>query len=114
MTTRLYLAGPMSGLPDFNIPAFDEAAHQLRAAGFGVINPADVGRGQPQAHWVWYMRRALENLAQADGIALLPGWEKSKGATLERTIALALGMPVLDWDAWLIRCTESRAPQTSD
>ena len=37
---RIYVAGPMSGLPAFNFPAFHEAAADLRACGFDVVNPA--------------------------------------------------------------------------
>lgn len=38
---RLYLAGPMTGLPDFNYPAFHAAAAAWRAAGWTVANPAE-------------------------------------------------------------------------
>ena len=31
---RIYIAGPMSGLPDFNYPSFDRAEQDLAAAGF--------------------------------------------------------------------------------
>jgi hypothetical protein len=38
--TRAYIAGPMTGLPEFNFPAFHAAAASLRARGFEVENPA--------------------------------------------------------------------------
>lgn len=47
-------------------------------------------------------------LAQADGLAMLEGWERSRGARLENTVALALGMPVMDVDGWIRRGTGGR------
>lgn len=38
---RIYLAGPMSGYPNFNFAAFDFAARKLRDLGFGVFSPAE-------------------------------------------------------------------------
>ena len=38
---RIYLSGPMSGLPELNFPAFHAEAARLRALGFEVVNPAD-------------------------------------------------------------------------
>ena len=38
---RIYLAGPMTGLPDHNFPAFRAAAEGLQQAGWEVVNPAD-------------------------------------------------------------------------
>jgi hypothetical protein len=46
-------------------------------------------------------RRAASR--DADGIALLPGWERSRGANLERHVALALELPVETIDTWLAR-----------
>lgn len=40
---RVYLAGPMTGIADYNFPAFNAAAARLRAEGFDVVNPADHG-----------------------------------------------------------------------
>ena len=101
---RVYIAGPMSGLPDFNYPAFNAAADLLRTHGVGVLNPADIEfsnrSGRPQA-WDWYMRRAIQMVSKADGIALLPGWEASKGANLEHDIAKALKMDIRNLDRWL-------------
>lgn len=92
-----YIAGPMSGYPDFNHPAFHAKAAELRAAGEDVINPADfdaeIGPDQP---WDAYLRRDLVLLAEkCDKIVLLPGWEKSKGATLERLVGAKLGMTIV-------------------
>lgn len=90
---RLQLVGPMTGLPQFNYPAFNAAAAELRAAGFQVWNPADCGLGpHPRG---WYMRQSLGALPHADAVVLLPGWEASAGARLEVHTALALDTPVI-------------------
>lgn len=88
---RIYLAGPMTGLPDLNFPAFHQAAASLRASGYEVINPAEIN-ADPAAGWNACMRADIAQLVTCDAIALLPGFEKSKGATLERHIARALEM----------------------
>ena len=94
---RLYVAGPMTGLPDFNYPAFNAAAEDLRSKGYDVLNPADLEStnltGKPQ-EWRWYMRHAIGMVVQADGLAMLPGWENSTGARLEHTIAMALKLDI--------------------
>lgn len=91
---RTYIAGPMTGYPDFNYPAFNAAAAQLRAAGIAAINPADHGV-VPGAAWEDYLRSDLAQLATCESIYFLPGWSKSRGALLEHHIATALGMRML-------------------
>ncbi|MDT4328506.1 DUF4406 domain-containing protein [Methylomonas sp. MS20] len=89
---RIYLAGPMSGIADFNYPQFNATAEQLRAKGFIVENPAE--NPVPQCGtWAGYMRLAIPQLLTCDMIALLPGWSVSKGARLEFDIATRIGMP---------------------
>jgi hypothetical protein len=89
----VYLSGPMTGLPLFNVPAFNAAAAELRARGFEVVNPAelDLADTAPMA-WADYLRRDIPQLCRCDTIALLPGWEASKGARLEAHIAAELDM----------------------
>lgn len=100
---KVYIAGPMSGLPEFNYPAFNAAEGRLLVAGHYPLNPARSEEhnttGKPQA-WDWYMRHALRMVADADGVALLPGWEDSRGAKLEHVVATALVLdirPLRDW-----------------
>jgi hypothetical protein len=88
---RIYIAGPMTGLPDFNFPAFNAMAAHLRSLGFEVLNPAE--HGLPlDLHWSVYMRHALRQLLAADSIFFLKGWTSSRGAKLESMVATALDM----------------------
>jgi len=101
---RLYVSGPMTGLPEFNYPAFRAAAAALSRVGYDVLNPVDAEEhnptpGEPQA-WDWYMRHALRMVLDADGVALLDGWEKSRGAALEVHIACALNLPIRPVEFW--------------
>jgi hypothetical protein len=110
---RIYVAGPMRGIPFFNFPAFHKAAWRLRAEGHMVFNPAerdiqatgvDISKGnstgdndKAEADHGFNLREALcDDLTficlQADAIALLPGWQSSKGATAEVATAIALGL----------------------
>lgn len=103
---KLYIAGPMTGMPDWNYPAFFAAEKWLDSIGIFGINPArtdgeNLGEalaraGTPETAkpWGYYLRRALLKLSVADGLLLLPGWEKSKGARLEVHVARELGMPL--------------------
>lgn len=90
---RIYVAGPMSNLPDFNYPAFHAEAARLRALGFEVFNPAE-NPVPPCGSWGGYMRMAIAQLVQCEAIRLLPGWENSSGARLEEHIAMRLGMRI--------------------
>lgn len=101
-TTRptLYLCGPMTGLPEFNYPAFDAAAAALRQAGYTVVSPAEDGL-PVHAPWNHHMRLAIAKLCACGAVATLPGLENSRGAQLEIHIATTLGMRVASVDAWL-------------
>jgi hypothetical protein len=112
---RLYIAGPMTGLPQYNFPAFATAALELRALGHDVVSPHEVPlpcgcRGLPpqcdaEDHgWSEFLRADLIALLQhAEAVALLPGWERSRGAKLEARVGRALlgdGL-VLPIDEWI-------------
>lgn len=100
--TRAYVAGPMTGLPDFNFPAFHDAAARLRALGFEVLNPAE-NPAPPCGTWLAYMRMAVAQVAQADAVVLLPGWENSRGAMVEYRLAVGMGLLIWPLDFALTR-----------
>lgn len=104
----------MRGYPNFNFPAFMAAAKQLRDLGHEVFNPAEkdiekygvevadssTGDLKDAEKAGFNLREAMAQdlgyiCLEADSIALLPGWEKSKGATAEHAAALALGLKVI-------------------
>lgn len=88
-----YISGPMSGLPEFNYPAFHQAAARLRKQGRHVVNPAEFELDTTK-DWTYYMRKDLAELTKCDAIYLLKDWNKSRGATLELFIATQLGLVI--------------------
>lgn len=98
---RVYVAGPMTGIKNFNYPAFHAEAKRLRALGFHVENPAE---NPVQTGWVQYMRAAVPQMVGCDWVVLLPGWKSSRGASIERHLALDLGMPVFNAGEITIPC----------
>lgn len=91
--TKTYIAGPMTGLPELNFPAFHQAAEWLRGMGHEVVNPAEIN---PDVSMEWHecMRADIAQLVTCQCIYLLPGWEDSRGAKLEHHIAERLGMRI--------------------
>lgn len=90
---RVYISGPMTGIDDLNVPAFNAAAAALEDAGYQVFNPAAHGVVEG---WEWadYLKLDLRELLNCDAFYTLPGWEVSKGASLEVHVAKQLG---LEW-----------------
>lgn len=109
LNVKLYIAGPMTGLPAFNYPAFDLAYALLTDVGYtNIITPTDACRSCSHPFeeigkhsWDWYIRSALRMISEAEGVALLPGWEDSKGATFEHQVASKLEIPRLLLTDWI-------------
>lgn len=82
--TIIYVAGPMSGIKDFNRPLFNMVAAELSDQGHSVLNPAILPDGLSQGQ---YMQICLPMVAVADELVMLPGWEQSEGAYIEFCLA---------------------------
>ena len=93
MAKKIYLCGAMSGLPDFNYPAFHAAAQEIRGLGHSVESPAE-NPAPDCGSWSGYMRLSIRQLTMCEAVVLLPRWEGSKGAAAEVQIAKILGIDV--------------------
>lgn len=104
---RWYLAGKMSGVPQFNFPMFDRVSAELRSYGMTIVSPAELDRpeireaalaspdGVPNERntggetWGDFLARDVKLIADSvDGIILTPGWLSSRGARLEAFVGL--------------------------
>ena len=99
---KIYLAGPMRGHHEHNFPEFYRVAERLREKGHEVFNPAENDNWRKSQGLPVTMRDLLGDdmvwiCAYADAVALLDGWEHSKGAQAERATATALGLTVSGW-----------------
>ena len=108
LVKRIYIAGPMTGYPEFNFPAFFRAQEKLEADGWQVFNPAQkdqedgvvegagwtTGDDQALVASGWSFRDAFlwdcEKVITSDAIYLLAGFERSSGARAELAVAEAI------------------------
>lgn len=109
MENNIYIAGPMTGKPEFNFPAFFEAEDYLKSEGWNVFNPArhdqEMGidvtgtTGDPDEIPNFCLRKALswdmQKICESGAIYMLKGWEHSSGAKAEHTLATALRLQVI-------------------
>lgn len=110
---KIYLAGKMRGLPYFGHQAFRDSAAKLRAEGHEVFSPVEHSESiyGPEIYTnspdgdetkagidgrVVFAADLAWICGQAEAVALLPGWETSKGAVAERAVAEALGLQVVE------------------
>jgi len=91
--TKVYIAGPVTGRTDYE-ERFNEAEASLVALGYEVLNPIAGGLVDG---WEYrdYINRGLRLLMEADEIYMLPDWESSPGARLERMYAEICGVRVV-------------------
>lgn len=125
-TTKAYLCGRMSWIPQFNFPAFDDAALDLRSREdedgrpeWIIVSPAELDDpetrkaalaspdGNPNRNpkkgqtWGDFLARDLKLIADEgiETIICLPEWWKSEGGRIEVFTACLphLGLPVLKY-----------------
>lgn len=100
---KIYVSGPMTGIAEYNFPAFDAAAEDIRSRGWEVISPAELEDLEDYADGVTpeqYRQLLLRDLQLIAGggvtdIVVLDGWEESGGATAEVALGRALKLPIL-------------------
>ena len=114
---KIYIAGPITGMPNHNEQAFADAERRLRENGEDPVNPFTIANrlstvygeiqksfdalySNPYSKESELARRMIDmdikELSKCDAIYLLPGWRKSKGTLNELQHARKLGLAVID------------------
>lgn len=102
----IYIAGPMTGRPLFNHPAFNAAEAKYAALGYRVFNPAKNGL-PPESPWREHMRVDIAALLRSRSVVLLDGWMDSLGAIKER-------LEELGWEIRPAYLAAQSAPQAQE
>ena len=104
---KVYIGGPIKGYSNRNISAFAEAERKLLALGHEPINPHNIPvdhEGKPcigdqatNGHgYGCYMIPDLKALLDCQGYTLLNGWENSRGAKVEKEVAMICGLEYVE------------------
>ena len=97
---RIYLSGKITGREKEDYTKqFARAESFYKTGGFDVINPVKIGeeilKQNPSATWEDFMQKDLEALKTCTHIALLEGWEESKGAKMEKAEAEKMVLEIM-------------------
>lgn len=88
---KVYIAGPMAGILEYNRPAFHQAAAEIAKAGHIALNPAILPGGLSQGE---YMDICCAMVRCSDAVYMLKGWENSEGAVIEHALARKIGLVI--------------------
>lgn len=75
----VFISGPTTNVVRY-WEAFEAAEDELQAAGFIPLSPARLPEGMSNTQ---YQRICMAMIDSADAVLFLPGWQGSRGATLE-------------------------------
>ncbi len=94
MIRTAYVTGKITGLPKTDVKEkFNYISNQLKGMGYQVVNPSAVA--DDSHSWDEAVRNDIKLMLECDEVHMLPDWQDSRGAQLERDIALRLGMQVV-------------------
>lgn len=93
---KVYISGKITGLPFEEVEGnFCNAQNRLEEEGFEVVNPLNNGL-LADDKWQNHMKADIKLLMECNTIYLLSNWKESRGATIERNLAVSLGYDVIE------------------
>ena len=75
-------------MPNLNRETFTKEATRIESLGHNPVNPFDLCDGSET--WEQAMVKDIRALLTCEAISMLPGWENSRGAVIEKLIAEAM------------------------
>lgn len=96
---KLYISGGISGIPNYK-ERFATARKQLQEHGYEIEDPSTYGFPD-DVSWEAAMKYDICRMLECDGVALLDGWEMSRGSCYEAELAKKLNMKVEPVASWL-------------
>jgi len=93
MATKIYISGKISGIENEAPELFAKAQKELQTKGFETVNPMTLNHAHDKS-WESYMKEDVKALCECDMIYMLSNWTDSRGAIIEHTIAVYLGLKV--------------------
>ena len=99
---RVYLSGPVAGIPNDNREAFNNAEEYFLMRGYEVVNPIKIGEGlklrlKREPMYKEYLLEDISYLMYCHIIYLLPNWEQSTRAVIERDVAKGLHLMITSY-----------------
>ena len=94
---KIYIAGKVSGEPIAECTMkFGQAQKELETWGFEAVNPLAVV-GDFKSSWDAAMKKCIKALVDCDGMVILPDWQDSPGAKIERQLAEDLNIVIVNF-----------------
>lgn len=90
---KIYISGKITGIEKTAPELFSKAEDELKKKGFETVNPMTINHDH-DGSWHSYMRQDIKSLCDCDEIYMLSNWIDSKGAIIEHTISMYLGLKV--------------------
>lgn len=94
---KIYIAGKVTGEPIAECTMkFGQAQKELETWGFEGVNPLAVV-GDFKSSWDAAMKKCIKALVDCDGMVILPDWQESPGAKIERQLAEDLNIVIVNF-----------------
>jgi hypothetical protein len=96
----IYVSGPYTGDVEIHKQAAVLIGQKVREHGFIPLVPhisiCPIEKPDSKKGYTLAMRECLALMYRCDAIVMVPGWERSRGARIERFLARRYAMPVFD------------------